>query len=584
MQRIETTILSGSPQQRSSFVPAYVELQDRQGLGPVDDAQVKDVLRTHAPLRGRKLRPSHLPNFVRKIVSTCFLATRTGNRSVDPIAHILHKAWPMRCSVRNFSDIVSMYILNNDEVYYFVLLILHASMIGVYGTALQASQELEILMYRYYVHKPISREHLSQWVQQDNHMLLFIAIKEYMVYAIQTTPGIARVLHEVYNWGAFVVDVNRQGDAVRTALHANVATPSAMFQAALGMVSTTRCFKCPPPALNYGTVGEQLIAAIRQVYQPSEDVYMYPLRTLLYYNLEPLVQANVPFATIARAFGLRDSLVTTLSHAVESRASSASMRELRKITLQSSFESILLHEFMQAWTMCFRIHTCPLPQHIVQQQLECRAAPVKHNVYACACCRQLREFIVDESTHGGNAWARGHQKVILDDETGDVFCGRRIEKAGVIPRTVPRGTSATLSRSFWKSQQTHMCGYSPLLKFNLFGKMLYFFGKAYMFCPSCMCVMQVRPQQFHQSTIRCTHCTYQGQADIGATCFHCHQRQDTSMLALALHSTIVHVCKKCTRPWMRMDDITSKMHIDTAHQSIDERWATNRVMAHCACI
>ena len=71
---------------------------------------------------------------------------------------------------------------------------------------------------------------------------------------------------------------------------------------------------------------------------------------------------------------------------------------------------------------------------------------------------------------------------------------------------------------------------------------------------------------------------------MGVTCFHCHNAQDTGMLVLALHSTIVHVCQKCTRPWMHMDAITAKMQIATAHQSIDEHWATNRVMAHCACI
>ena len=205
-------------------------------------------------------------------------------------------------------------------------------------------------------------------------------------------------------------------------------------------------------------------------------------------------------------------------------------------------------------------------------------------MFVCACCRQLREFIVDSSTNGGNAWARGHQKVILDDHTGDIFCGRRIEKSGMIPRLMPQGCSSTLNRSFWKSQQTHMCGYSPLLQFNLIGKVLFLFGKMYMFCPSCMCVMQIRQEQFYNNTIRCTHCTYQGESKFDVTCFHCHQTQSTSMLTCALHTNVVHVCQQCTRSWMHMDDITSKMPIDTAHQAIDERWPTNRVMAHCACI
>ena len=413
---------------------------------------------------------------------------------------------------------------------------------------------------------------------------MFIAIKEYMVYAIQSTPGIQRVLHEVYNWAAFVTDVTKQGNSVRQALHDNVEFPGVMFKRALQTICSVRCFKCPAPALDFGSVGEQLIGVVRQIYQPKEDIYMSPLRAPLYKVIVQLVHANVPFALIARGVGLQDDVVSALSRAVSDGATGASMRDVRKIKLADSQEALLVHEFLHAWTMCFKISVFALPAHVVAAQKACMKTPVKHDVFVCACCRQLREFIVDSSTNGGNAWARGHQKVILDDHTGDIFCGRRIEKSSMLPRAVPQGCSSTLNRSFWKSQQTHMCGYSPLLRFNLLGKILYLFGKMYMFCPSCMCVMQIRPQQFYNDTIRCTHCAYQGESAQDVTCFHCHQTQSTAMLTCALHTNVVHVCQQCTRSWMHMDDITEKMPIDTAHQAIDERWPTNRVMAHCACI
>ena len=581
---MEHTLRNGSTNQRSACVPLAAALHDSNEANLLTEDQAQQLLAQYCPRKGCQLQAAHLPNFVRKIVSTCFLASRQGNRSVDPIAHILHKAWPMRCSVRNFSDIVSMYILNNTEVYEFVLLILHAFMIGVYKDSIQASLDLELLLYRHYVHKPISREHLSQWVQQDNYVILFIAIKEYMVYAIQSTPGIERVLHEVYNWASFVSDVTKQGNSVRKALNANVHSPATMFKSALQAVCSARCFKCPAPALDHGSVGELLISVIRQIYQPKDDIYMSPLRAPLYQKIVSLVHANVPFDTIAHSIGLSDHVVSVLSRAVREGASGASMRDVRKIKLESSNEALIAHEFLHAWTMCFKIKVIPLPHHLVVMQKNCKQKPIKHTVFVCACCRQLREFIVDTSTNGGNAWARGHQKVILDDHTGDIFCGRRIEKSGMLPRVMPEGCSSTLNRSFWKSQQTHMCGYSPLLSFHLLGKALYLFGKMYMFCPMCMCVMQIRPQQFYNDNIRCTHCTYQGESVQDVTCFHCHQKQSTVMLTCALHTNVVHVCQQCTRSWMHMDEITAKMPIDTAHQAIDERWPTNRVMAHCACI
>ena len=587
LDAVYATAEFGTNLQQCALTPLLLEIQDAASdKNKISHKAATDLIERHQPLVAKETKAVFLPNFVRKIIQTCFLPAKATTRTIDPIAHILHKAWPMRCSVRNFSDIVSMYILESDEVYLFLLQILHASMIGVYSSNVKANMQLRLLMYRHYVHSPITREHLSQWVKNNNHLLLFIAIKEYMVFAIQTTPGISRVLCDVYNWRAFISDVTKQGNAVRTALNKHVGCPVKMFQAALQALSTSRCFKCPAALSNHSKVAEQLITVVRQCYLPHEDIYKYPLRTLIYRKIEPLVRQNVSFLTIATAFGIDEKLATFLNDAIHSGADNNSLKALKKHHMTDIVKSVVVHELMHAWLLCFQLQTTDLPAHITRMQRECTVKPVKHFVCICTCCRQLREFVVDQKTAGGNAWARGHQKVLFDDNTGDIFCGRRVEKSSTLKCAPAKSSSATISRSFWKSQQTHMCGYSPLLRIKLLGKMLFLFGKMYVLCPSCMCVMQVRESQYFGDCMRCTHCTYKHNIPADSLCFHCHKSSEdqSTMSTVALCTNIVHVCQTCKRPWMEVDRVTEKFTVAVAQQAIDERWSMNRALAYCACI
>jgi len=578
LMRIIATLDHGTNEQADACLPAALHLEGLHKQGQViDETIAARALQLHPPLRSRHVTSQYMPNMVRKIVATCFASQRPGNRSVDPIGHILNKAWPMRCSVRNFSDIVSGYIRADPTIYRFTLAVMHASMLGrLDAGSITATPAVRVLLHRHYVHAPVSAAQLADWVQHGNHLLLFVAIKEFIASSIAFVPGLGKVLHDAYNWGGFVESVSKQANAIQSTINQYSATPGEAFRRALEAVGAVRSFKCPTPPTDRGVLGESIQSAVRLMHYPSCDVYKHPLRVGMYEMIKEAVHAGVGTGDLARRVGISHGTAEAVEGVTRGSSTAADWRVLKNLDIASTAEAMLLHEFVSAWTLCFKLRVYDLPKHIGDEQA---AVGVKRDrvVYACGCCKQLRAFVVDGSNNS-NAWACGHQKVLLNDETGQVYCGKRIEK-NPAPR---KHATAESRRSYWKSQQSIMCGYSPLIKICMAGKLLSFFGKLYMLCPQCSCVMRLTSERYHGSSVRCVHCAYKASTECQNRCFHCYS-SSTDLSTVALSSSTVFTCTCCRKRWMDQDTITSNIDEETAHQAINERWSTNRVAVYCAC-
>lgn len=557
-------------------VALHLEKLAKQGVA-LTDAVVNAALEAHPPLRSHHLSALYLPNMVRKIIQTCFtLSQRPGNRSNDPVGHILNKAWPMRCSVRNFSDIVSLYIKQHPCIYSLMQSLLHSTMVGAYcNKHAQATVGVRLLLYKYFVCKPPSVDQFAAWLKQGNYLLLFVAIKEYIAFTVSQLPGLQHVLRDYFSWDAFTKSVTNLANIVRQTLNQYAATPGVMFDNALQMIRSARSHKCPAPPSDVTHIGDQLQTTVRLL--PCKPVHEQPnpARYQLYHAFHKAVAMDVPLGELARLISLPSNVCDSLNACTKPNATVSAWRTLRANLQSARLDAEQVHELVQAWVCCKQIHTYNLPPHIAKQQLECMRAVHTTSVYVCLCCRQLRAFVVDDGTTH-NAWACGHQRVLLDDETGIVYCGRHSEKQNA---ALASG-SGDNSRSQWKHRQSVMCGMCPLLPIELAGKILSFFGKQYMFCPHCACIMQLRDTRFWGKTVMCVNCSYRRQAVPDNRCFHCYTTC-TDMHQVALQTTAVHVCKSCTRRWMKNDAITQHLTEDVAHQAINERWSLNRLTVYC---
>ena len=575
--RLSATLESGDACQVAACIPAAVALDGKEN---VSDEEVQQVLRDFPPLKSNHLKPVHLPNMVRKIVRTCFMPQRPSNRAIDPIGHVLNKAWPMRCSVRNFSDIVASYIERETSVYLFVCTVMHACMCGIYPTSqVKATLPLKLLLHRYYISQRVSQSHLAQWVRQGNHNIVFVAIKEYIAFAVSMVPGLASVLKQDYGWDEFVHSVTEQADTARSELNRSTHEPSEMFARALSAMACARVFKCPPPTPGQLLLCETLSSVIRTKCVPSGNVYKTPLRVQIYNAIKDVVAMGASMHKVARAVGISSSVVSILQDVDHDKPAPSAMRRLRNMELTHEHESLLLYEFIAAWGMCLRIHTYPLPAH-VQAEQERSESKRSTTVFACACCKQVRAFVVDEGHAAGNAWARGHQKVLLDDETGVLYCGKRVEKAATQSRRLQAASDA--GRSYWKAQQSLMCGYCPLVKIEMKGTLLSFYGKLYVLCPLCLCTMLVTPNRYLGGSLRCVNCRYKTTCQESERCFHCFMECDEMTSFSVSDDRTLYSCTSCTRWWMQDQEMMAKLDEETVHKAINERWSTNRLQVHCA--
>ena len=549
-----------------------------QGGENLTEDEVQRILQQHPPLKRHHNAPVYMPNLVRKIVRTCFMPQRPSNRAIDPIGHVLNKAWPMRCSVRNFSEIISGYILHDSSVYDFVCMVMHASMCGVYASAaVRAVLPLQILLYKYYVHARVSQHHLCEWVQQGHHNIVFVAIKEYIAFAVSMVPGLANVLQEDYGWESFVQSVTSQADAVRQELNTHMHTPGTMFSIAKQSILLVRGFKCPAPATNELAVCDMVCAIVRARCVPSQPVYTYPLRVKFFKVIRKVLAQGAPLVSVAPLLGVPAYFTELLSHVTVGHPMSVHWRQLRNMPCNSSEDALVIYEFTMAWHMSLRINTYDLPQHI--QDMQRRTTTERSTtVYVCSCCRQIRAFVVDDGHAANNAWARGHQKVLLDDCTGILYCGRRVEKVSSHTRRVSTATES--GRSYWKSQQSLMCGYCPLVRVELLGKLLSFYGKLYALCPYCMCTMLVTTKQYHGDAFCCVNCRYKTISRPQSICFHCCM-ETPHLSRITLKDATVDVCGTCSRWWMADTSTTQHMTEEGIHQAINERWAANRAAVYC---
>ena len=578
--RIAATLERGSPEQVSACIPIALHLQGKENL---TEADVQQALCQFPLLKRHHISPLHLPNLVKKIVRTCFMSQRPSNRAMDPIGHVLNKAWPMRCSVRNFSDIISGYILREVPVYRFICTVMHACMCGLYPTAkVKAALPLQLLLHKYYIFDRIPQQHLCRWVQQQtgNHTTVFIAVKEYIAYAVSMVPGLAHVLQENYGWQSFVQSVTAQADAVRAQLNMHVHSPERMFGHAQQAMMAVKGFKCPPAVSNEIVLCEAIHAVVRAQCVPSINVYHSPLRVKLYKVMFPALAAGVPIDAIARCLRVPRYFTDIVSDIIVARPQQQPLlwRKLRSMKCTDDSDALFIHEFVTAWYMSLRIGTHDLPDHVKAKQLACDTDR-STAFYACTCCKQLRAFVVEEGRAANNAWARGHQKVLLDDCTGILYCGRRVEKVSSQSRRLQLPNES--GRSYWKAQQSLMCRYCPLLRIELLGKILSFYGKLYVLCPQCMCVMILTSTQYYSDAFCCVNCRYKTIATSPSTCFHC-QCTDVELSPLSLADECVSVCAGCRRWWMGNTTLVQKLTRVVAHQAINERWPANRAEVYCA--
>jgi len=471
------------------------------------------------------------------------------------MVHVISKAWPVRCSIRNFSDIVSNYITKEPYVKECLTDMLYCTFSGRYphcspNTAGNSFQ-CEHVLYRYFVHTKPDASAFSSWIRNNHQHIVFVCIKEYIVFLVDNVPGLKEILLTMHPWKDFVNSVKEQANFMRCKFRKNIENCLPAFNDIQPGITSMKSFRCK---LNASTAKMNSAFNVKSMPVPEclKNVYNAPLRISMYNIIKHEKIKDI--AVASRVLGL-DKL------AADSFDYKYAVMEMKHALHAASNEA-----FVQ------------LPRHICELQKKNRANnPRQTSVFVCLCCKQVRCFLVSDTTASKNAWARGNSKVLIDDCTGDLYCGKKIEKTTHIMKQL--SSTGKGQRMYWKMQGNLLCKYSKLVEVPLMGRIYTLFGVSYMLCPNCLCVMHYTQSRMVGDTISCIHCQYMSRKNSASeVCFHCYNRC-VDGFCIRVKDTACTVCRSCRKPWMENNNVMQAITADMAHRAINERWKTNRINA-----
>ena len=153
-----------------------------------------------------------LPNLLNELTYCCFSNLNLSScvRTNNPMIHVLSKAWPVRCSIRNFSDIVSNYIAKDENVRECLIEMIYCTFSGRYPhCSCERNFKCEYILYRYFVHVKPNEQVLSQWIRDSHQHIVFVCIKEYIVFLVDNVPGLKHVLQQLHPWSELIKCASR---------------------------------------------------------------------------------------------------------------------------------------------------------------------------------------------------------------------------------------------------------------------------------------------------------------------------------------------------------------------------------------
>jgi len=555
---------------KTCFFPALVEME-RSGHVP----------ECHRPNAAMHVGVHNLPNLWHELIQCCFQCTsgtsQASSRNSNPIVHVLSKAWPMRCSIRNFSDIVSGYATRDSKVCNALVIMLRCTLMASYEHADQTMSDVALLhVYRYLIHTPPTPAQFAAWIKNSHQHILFVAIKEYIVFLVSNVPSLRAILQAKYPWPSFVSSVVAQSNYIREKYNANVIAQTNGFSGIQDGITSMKTFKCRS-GMHASKMSHLEFLALFRMEPSTGNLFNVPLRTGLFHVFDGsslqsvLEQCKLP--SVAAAC----TNVVATSDFFEVPNKNAIKAAYSNLTPQECF---LVGEIMHAFVVRATVRCVALPSFIARMQKAAMQQNVRQtSVYFCVCCRQLRSFVVDDNTASKHAWARGNSKVVYDDETGHLYCGKKIEKTNPAHRS-----TACTQRNYWKNQQSFMCRYSRLVCIDMLGSMLQIGNCVHMLCPKCLCVMVCRADRFVGEGIMCIHCQYRQTTVTTSCCYHCYTWDVAGGARIDLRGSQRALCKKCTRPWMYNSNSLMTTITDTLlHRAINERWNYTRVHSESQC-
>jgi len=559
----------------------------------IEDAKNTNIMplfHKHVPNTTTVIQESCLPDIINEHLECSFW--NENKTKMKPIVHLMCKALPQRCQIRNLREIISNYCQTDDTVHEFMRSALLCSLLGMYEHCefrLSWSARKEII--RRLIYSNPNRTQLQEWLFTNYQHLLFYTIKEFMTFSMPMIPALYDELCVTYKWNIFEKTVRTAMDRAREMVQNNIQVSSSIHdwmehvEDALIIVNKQQLVHLYRPQRQ--TFCQTVLTMCNRMDEQTQNTDIYSVFPVEYVSLLRKMTQRVPRKHIhiewLKYFNVQQAAIDSLCNMYKHISQNAFRSDLRKLLSmlpRHDFEAIraLFAAFRQTHSVIRVFH---LPEHYYKAQcvaLRRRYGLVPNEeltdhvgqVYLCISCNSFKGFIVNKNSKVNNLFANGHSKIIVDDETLKCYCGRRSEKSETKKRnrigvevfataTEQTELSKRQQKKEWKmakkNVQNQRCADTECMQINLTGCLLQFYDQLYLFCPSCANPTTFNAEQHDKHGFTCSQCRKGGTLYTNVSCSICaiFKGKDTWKTIECIHENgskeTIALCNGCSKPF-----------------------------------
>jgi len=559
-----------------------------------------------------------LPDVLRHVINCNFF---NETKKTHPLVHLISKSLPQRCTIRNLSDILHEYSRKHDYVFDFVMACMKASLLGLYKESI-VRPPFHIRKVLLRVFKEKSKNEFLQWMLMDHQQLLFYIIKEFLVFACKLVPSLYDEIIQRYSWQKFEEGVSTAMNSVRKYEYWEESDPLlfANVESMLASVNKQQIHHLYRPiktSFAYAVMSECVRIDEERCVTKANAVTELKWKDLMHEIAIRTKERHIPFELL-ECFRISQASINSLTHIQEVFMEEGSKSSLKQFLLQlNRHEFEVIRDYADAFDRKANVRIYDLPVHTYINQ--CIALRRKHRikngtpipnhvgeVLVCKNCKTFKSFVNHHDNKGvvQNLYAYGHQKVLVEDDTdGDelkIYCGKRCDKSDGKKRhnynsefsSFLNLTDAEISQSnllrqrkreakeFKKDYENEICSKTELIKVNLLGRILQFYGKLYTICGSCGNPMTYSGKYFNGKNGFYCGCCLSDEGQLFTTiscCFCCAIKNNESWQPLTVSGEEdecerkqIYLCNSCYKPWIR--DSTQLLKMSTIKRGLNERW------------
>lgn len=437
--------------------------------------------------------------------------------------------------VRNLVRLISAYSMESVEFSEWLRLCVLASTAGLYPGSKCRSLLARRRMFQFF--GGMTPLLFQQWLKEGYQSLCLFVVKEYLTWCAADCPAVQAELHFRYKWDAFSSSVSSATEEARGMLEEGCTFQEVdAYLLGVNRSQVKHMFK-----QRRRTFAETLDGLVqKEVVFPASDAMYHAVIRWPRQDLSLLRLKGVE-SLIAMQEDYKTSFVRSTLKGLILAMDPVEQTVLRLyINILKRTESVRIFTLPEDWcrrqTQALRkvYRTDDLPDHA-------------GSCCVCHACKGFKSFVCDPR-HPRSLTCYGHSKLLIDDTTMQLFCGRKHDR------------------------HNHLrCSSTPVVEISLVGRVLLWWGHLYTVCPCCGNFMRFDPAHHSAEGVYCGLCLAKnGILKSDLKCEWCHTKKNLTRVPTT--SQAIRLCRKCHRPWIR--SATTLLSAETILMGLRRKWKT----------